>query len=184
MKYSDLTLAKIRLYYASNYLYSKGKSHVQIVSLLTYKGFDKELVIEIADQAMVDLWRKVFNQAQELIAAGKTYDEVLEEVSGIIPDHEVTHFIIDSWYRIQTLYIDNLIESRSNIDEGFTYFAISFLGLIAVIYFNASLPVKAIWTISTIGTLMKLIYGLLQKKDSSKLEEILRKDYAMFGELI
>jgi hypothetical protein len=184
MNYSDQTLTKIRLYYASNYLYSKGKSHPQIVTILVGKGFEKELATEIADQAMVDLWRKVYNQAQELFADGKTYDEVLEGVKDIVPDNEVTHFIIDSWYGIQTLYVDNLIESRSNIDEGLTYFIISLLGLIAVIYIGLSLVAKIIWAISTIGTLMMLIYGLIQKRDSKKLEEILKKDYSKFGKLI
>ena len=184
MNYSDLTYYKIKLYYASNFLYSKGKSHPQIVALLTDKGFDHDQVVEIADQAMVDLWRKVYNRAQELFALGKTYDEVLEDVKDTIPDIEVTHFIIDSWYSIQTLYIDNLIESRSNIEEGLTYFIISLLGLIAVTYIGSSWIVKAIWIISTIGTLMRFIYGIVQKSDSRKLEELLKKDYAKLGELI
>jgi tellurite resistance protein TehA-like permease len=82
------------------------------------------------------------------------------------------------------LYIDNLIESRSNIEEGLTYFIISLLGLIAVTYIGSSWIVKAIWIISTIGTLMRFIYGIVQKSESRKLEELLKKDYAKLGELI
>ncbi len=68
------------MYFAANLLYDRGKSHPPIVSTLSEIFPDHTLVQLIAEQAMKDEWREVFNAIQKLTSEGKSYGEIVVEV--------------------------------------------------------------------------------------------------------
>ena len=184
MIYSERLRSKVRLYFAANYLYSKGKSHPQVVAMLNEEYEDEALVLEMADQAMTDEWRKVYNTVQELTAQGNTYGETINKISVMLDDTEVIQFITDSWYAVETVYMENYIESQENIIEGAKYLIISTIGLVAVIYFKASYFSIIIWSLSTFVALAIWLHGRYQRRLSAQLEKILKEDYTQFGKKI
>ncbi len=145
---------------------------------------DEALVLEIADQAMTDEWRKVFNTIQELTAQGNTYGGIIDKVSVMLDDTEVIQFIADSWYAVETVYMENYIESQENIIEGAKYLIISIIGLVAVIYFNASVFSIIIWSVSAFIALALWLHGRYQRRLSAQLEKILKEDYTRLGKII
>ncbi len=117
-EYSETAKRKIGLYFASNYLYGLGKSHPQVFETLSQFEEDKELLLSVVDDAMIDKWREIFNESQRLTSLGKTYQEIFEIVKTKNADPEIVHFICTTWYSVQTAYVENAIESGSNISEG------------------------------------------------------------------
>lgn len=184
MKYSETLMEKVRLYYAANYLYSRALSHPQVVKVLSEFNSNIDLVTEIADQAMTDKWRKVLNKVQELTSQGVFYSEIVGRVEGMIDDPELIHFITNSWYAVETLYMENFIESKSNLLDGRKILIISTVGLVAVVYFNASIFTIFIWSLGVIVGLSVWLQGRYQRRLSVQVEKILKKDYWKFEELI
>jgi hypothetical protein len=182
--YSDLTNRKIQLYFGSNYLFDRGLSHPQVVEILSEHEEDLRLLSSVVDQAQVDLWRKIFNEAQRLLAEGKTYQEVISQVSSVGVDAEIVEFICNTWYNVKALYAENTIESQTNIWEGIQWVVICSIGAILVFYFNASLFSKIIWSIGLLTALITWIYGLKQKRLAKELKKILEEDYSKFDKLI
>ena len=183
-EYSELTKRKIQLYFASNYLFERGKSHPQVVEILSDCEEDPGLLSSIVDQAQVDLWRKIFNEAQQLLAEGKTYPEVISKVKSVGVDDEVVDFICNTWYNVKASYAENAIESQANISEGIQWVVICSIGAILVFYFNASLFHKVIWSVGLLAALVTWAYGLKQKKLAKELKKILEDDYSKFDKLI
>ncbi len=183
-EYSELTKNKIQLYFASNYLFEHGKSHPQVVEILSDYEPNTDLLVDIVDQAMQDKWRKIYNEAQRLFSENKTYQEVFDLVSQGESDHEIVHFICDSWYRVKTFYVENLVESRTNILEGIQWVIICTLGVVAVFYFKTFWVSKIVWIAGLVAALITWIYGLQQKKLANGVKKILEEDYSKLERLI
>lgn len=176
MEYTELTKHKIRLYYAALYMFDRGYSHPQVVKELS-EYYEQDIVLPITDQAMGDLWRTIFHRVQDLTALGQNVEQIRQEVSGMLDDPEILHYIINTWYNVQTLYIDQELESQTNIIEGAKYFIFSLIGLVVVVYFNASIYHRVIWAVVTVASLGMYLFGLYQKRLAKKVREILDKDY-------
>ena len=183
-EYSELTKRKIQLYFGANYLYARGKSHPQVVTLLAEFEDDRELLVSIADAAMADKWRTIFNETQRLISIGNNYKEVVAKVSPMESDPEIVNFICNIWYNVQSLYAESEIESPTNIWEGIQWTLICSMGLVAMFYFNSSLFSKIVWSFGLIAALITWLYGLRQKKLTKEIKKILEEDYSKFGGLI
>jgi Flp pilus assembly protein TadB len=183
-QYSELTHRKIKLYFAANYLFSQGKSHPQAIEILSEYEPDPQLLESMVDAAMTDHWRTIFNEVQRLTSQGKTYHEIFEEVKTLEADEEIVHLICNVWYRVQTLYMENTVESGANISEGIQWVIISAIGLVVVFCFNWSVFSKVIWGLAFVAALITWLYGLRQKKEAARLKRILETDYVHFTELI
>lgn len=183
-EYSEVTKQKIRLYFAANYLFDRGKSHPQVVEILSQYDGNNELLVSVVDAAMVDHWRKIFNDTQRLISEGKIYQEVFDHAKSMENDEEIIHFICNTWYRVQTLYIENVIESRTNLWDGTKWLGICSIGLVAAVYLNFSLVAKIIWGLGLFAALITWLYGLQQKNLAKGLKKILEEDYTKFEKLI
>lgn len=181
--YSDRTQRKIQLYYAANYLFEQGKSHPRVINILSKYESDIGLLTEMADQAMEDKWRKIFNETQRLFSEGKTYGEVVDKVSHMETDEEILHFICNSWYRVKTLYIDHLIDAPTNITEGIEGVAFCSIGVCAVFYFDAFLLSKIAWVVGLLASLVTWLYGLQQKRSINGLRKIIEEDYDQLANL-
>ena len=183
-EYSEQAKRKIQLYFAANYLYARGKSHPQVVEMLSEFEKDRNFIVDVADAAMYDKWRLIFNEIQRLISLEYNYDQVINVVSSMESDREILHFIYNLWYNIQAIYAEHTIESPTNIFEGIQGFIICSTGLAAMICFDASLFSKIIWSIGAVAALITWIYGLHQKKLAREIRVILEKDYTKFNKLI
>ena len=176
MEYTELTKHKIQLYYAALYLFDHGYSHPQVVKALS-EFYEQDIVLPVTDQAMVDLWRTIFNRVQELTALGYNVELIRQDVSGLLDDPEILHYIINRWYSVQTFYIDQELESQTNLTEGSKYFILSLIGTVAVFYFKASIYHRVIWTFVTVASLGMYLFGLYQKRLAKKVRRILDTDY-------
>lgn len=183
-EYSDTTIRKIQLYFAANYLYDRQMSHPQVVETLSGYESDRGLLVEIADQAMKDDWRKILNKAQQLFAENNTYQEVYDKVKPADFDPEIVHFICKIWYQTKVRYVDYLIDSHTNIREGSQWVIISAMGIMAMFYFNASWLSKIIWSLAFLISAASWYYGLHQKKMANALKKILEEDFTKFDKLI
>jgi hypothetical protein len=112
------------------------------------------------------------------------YHEIFDAVQSVEPDQEIVHFICNSWYRVQTIYMENFVESGANISEGIQWLVISAIGLIAVFYFKWSLASKIIWGLAFVAALITWLYGLKQQRLARGLKRILEMDYGEFDKLI
>ena len=184
MKYSENTHKKVRLYFACNYLYAKGKSHPQIVEILSEHEEDHDLIIAMADAAQFDKWRVIFNKVQELTSKGLKYSEIREQVRPMEEDPEVVDFICNVWYQVKIEYVDNLLESEDNIIVGLKWVIISSVILGALFVIGASIYTKIFWTIILLISMATWIYGVKQRKITRELEHILTFDYAKFEKVI
>lgn len=184
MEYSELTTRKIQLYFACNYLYAKGKSHPQVIEILTVHEPDLELLTHIADAAAVDRWRSIFNEAQRLTSLGKNFEEIVDAVKSMEPDPEIIHFICDLWYGVQAMYAENVIESPTHIRTGITITIVCSLGFAFMLITNASIFSRIIWGLGILPGLITLAYGLNQRKLAKEIKVILEKDYTKFGKAI
>ncbi len=184
MKYSDDTIRKVRLYYASNFLYDQGKSHPQIVQILSEHEDNHDLIVAMADAAQFDTWRIIFNKVQELTSEGLTYHEILEQVRPMEKDPEIVYFICNVWYEVKIDYVDNLLESQDNIFVGIKWVIISsaILGLFFLI--GSSIFTKIFWSLILFISIATWIYGIKQRKIARKLEYILHYDFEKFERLI
>ena len=139
--------------------------------------YEQDIVLPVTDQAMVDLWRTIFNRVQELTALGYNVEMIRQDVSGLLDDPEILHYIINRWYSVQTFYIDHELESQTNLTEGSKYFILSLIGTVAVFYFKASIYHRVIWTFVTVAPLGMYLFGLYQKRLAKKVRRILDTDY-------
>jgi len=183
-EYGSLTNRKIQLYFACNYLYAKSKSHPQVIEILSAYEPDLELLTHIADAAAVDRWRVIFNEAQRLTSLGKNFEEIVDAVKSMEPDPEIIHFICNTWYGVQAMYAENVIESPTHIRTGITITIICSLGFAFMLITNASNFSKIIWGLGILPGLITLAYGLSQKKLAKGLKDVLEKDYTQFGKII
>lgn len=183
-EYSDIAKRKIQLYFASNYLFEHGKSHPQVVEILSAHEDDQVLLTHVVDQAMKDKWREVFNEAQRLFSENKTYQEVIDRVSPLESDPEIIHFICEKWYVVKMLYADNFVESSTNIWEGIQGVIICTLGAAAVFYFNANIISKILWPVGLVVSMILWLYGLHQKKLAAAVRQIIEEDYAKLDKLV
>lgn len=95
---------KLQLYSAAMFLFSKGKSHPQIIRLLEEYEPDVVLLTVIVDKAMNDEWDKLYLEAQNLFAQGLIYDKVLQLISEKEPDEEIAKWICTEWYNLKSFY--------------------------------------------------------------------------------
>lgn len=184
MKYSEDTIQKIRLYFACNFLYDQGKSHPQIVQILSEHEDNHDLIIAIADAAQFDKWRVIFNKVQELTSEGLTYNEILELVKPTETDPEIVYFICNVWYGVKIDYVDNLLESEDNIFVGLKWVVISSVILGAFFLIGSSVFTKTFWALILFISIATWIYGIKQRKLARQLEHILNYDFAKFEKLI
>ena len=183
-QYSELTKRKIQLYFACNYLYSLGKSHPQVVEVLSEYEPNNELLSSIANAAGNDQWRIIFNESQRLTSLGKNYQEIFDAVKPMESDPEVVHFICETWYGVQSMYAENIIEGPTHIQSGIKMIIASSLGLILMFSINSSLLAKMLWSIGLILGLFLWLYGRHQINLGKGLKDILEKDYTQLGKLI
>ncbi len=184
MEYSENALHEIRLYFACNFLYKQGRSHPQVVETLSEYEEDHKLVVSVADKAQIDLWRSILNKFQELTSEGLQYDEILKRVGSMEEDPEILDFICNIWYKVKTVYVDNLVESEGNLLLGMKWVSISALILITLYFIHASIVTKIIWYVMCFLSMAIWLYGARQKKVAHQLEQILKYDFSKFDKLI
>jgi len=184
IEYSEEALNKIQLYYASNFLYERGKSHPQVVEILSKYEDDRDLVVSIADKAQFDLWRIIFNKVQELTSQGLTYDEIHEQVKSMEEDPEIVDFICNIWYKVRLDYVDNFVESAGNVFLGMKWVIISSFVCLMLFLIKASIVSKVFWSLICLLSIATWLYGVRQKKLARKLEHILDYDFSKFDKLI
>ena len=182
-EYSDLTKRKVRLYFAANYLFAQGNSYPQVIEILSEHETDVNLLGSIVDAAMVDKWRKIFNDVQRLIAEGKNYQEVIDIVTPLENDPEIVRFICNTWFDVQAVYAENAIEFKTNIWDGIQWIVICALGLAAMFYFDRSLIGKIVWGLGLLGAIITRIYGMHQRRLATRLKKILEEDYFIFDKV-
>jgi ABC-type multidrug transport system fused ATPase/permease subunit len=184
MQYSEDTILKIRLYYACNFLYAQGKSHPQVVKILSEYVNDHDLIIAIADAAQFDKWRVVFNKVQQLVSEGLTYHEIRELVSSMKTDPQIVDFICNVWYEVKIFYVDNLLDSEDNIFVGLKWVIISSVILGILFLIGSSIFTKIFWSLVLFIAISTWIYGIKQRKLARQLNHILNYDFTKFGRLI
>lgn len=184
MNYSEETIRKVRLYYACNFLFNQGKSHPQIVEILTAYEDDPNLIKEMADAAQFDKWRTVFNTVQQLTAEGLSYDQILNRVRPMEKDPEIVAFICNSWYQFSIAYMDNFLEANDNIFEGSKWVILSAFLLAFLFVIGSSLLSKIFWSIFLFIAIATWIHGMQQKKLALRLQQILHYDFNKFDTLI
>lgn len=175
-KLEPKAIEKINLYLAAMYLYSIGKSHPQIVKILSEYSYDIELIVKIADKAMKDEWDKLYDKARLLFASGKMYEDVMKEIKMQEEDSDVAEFIVNKWDNFKTMQINSMIESPTNIAEGSKWVIISGLALIGIFVLGLSLIAKILWSIVFVGSLIQWILGIEQRKFANALKKIFESD--------
>ena len=183
-KYAETTYRKVRLYYAANHLFSLGRSHPQIVEILSDFENDPELLIPVVDAAMKDKWRDIFNETQRMTAEGRNFQEITASVSHLESDPEIVDFICNMWYRVQAVHAEHTIESGTNIFEGTKGMLMTALGLVFVFGFNLGVVAKIIWALSFLGALVVWLIGFQQRRISRETKFILEEDYMKYKNLI
>jgi len=167
---------KINLYVAAMYLYSQGKSHPQVVFLLSKICLDKVLLVKIADKAMKDEWDKLYEMAREMFASGLTYDKVLSEIKKKEEDSEVADLLVEKWYSIKTQQMEMIVEAPANIAEGMNWMLISGLALTILFVLSAGMISKILWSIVFVGSIIQWMLGIEQRKFSKKIEMLFQTD--------
>ncbi|MEZ5035211.1 MAG: hypothetical protein R2796_09505 [Chitinophagaceae bacterium] len=182
--YSPETVRKIQLYFACNFLYEQGKSHPQVVEILSEYEKDSKLLNKIADEAGIDLWRKIFNKVQRLTASGSNYETIFHTVKSMEPDPEIIHFICQTWYRVQTAYADYKIESQTHEKEGIKGIILSTFFAGGAFYFNAASFFKILFICGIVISILLILMAQRQDKIADQLKHILTEDYTKFEKLI
>ena len=176
IKLEPKAVEKISLYSAAMYLYSIGKSHPQIVEVLSEYCYDTSLIKVIADKAMTDEWDKLFDQARVLFASGEIYEDVIRKIKLLEEDKDVAEFIVKRWYSFKTEQINSIIESPGNIAEGSKWVIISGIGLMVVFILHFGLVAKILWSILLVGSLAQWILGIEQRKLANTIKKIFELD--------
>jgi hypothetical protein len=169
-KLDSKTIEKINLYTAAMYLYSKGKSHPQIIKILSEHSYNSLLVQQAVDKARTDEWDKLYEEARKLFTDGKTYDEVVKEIKLHEEDKDIVNFVVNRWYEYKTIKMSDIIDSKTNIMEGSLWAVISGIVLIIVFLLGLGIISKIIWSLVFIGSLFQWLSRFLQKNISNKLQ--------------
>ncbi len=167
---------KVNLYVAAMHLYSIGKSHPQVVEILSQYAYDTALITRIADKAMKDEWDKLYDKARVFFASGKTYEEVVKEIGLLEEDEDVAEFLVKQWYSFKTEQINSMIESPTNIAEGSKWVIISGIALIVVFLLQFGVVAKILWSIVLVGSFIQWIFGFEQRKLANMIKKIFETD--------
>lgn len=173
---SNQTARKIQLYTAAVFLFDKGKSHPQVVELLSEFEPNTELLVMIVDNAMHEKWDKLFIQANELFSLGMTYNEVLLKVIESEPDKEVAKFICEFWYEWKTKYMECLVEAPNNIFEGMKGIIFCSIGTVIIFLVNLGWIAKALWITALILSIIQWTVGIQQRRLSKQINELFSID--------
>lgn len=166
----------MQLYIAAFYLFERGKSHPQIVSLLTVLEPDTQLVSSLVDKAMHEEWDKLYLEAKRLFADGVSKDKVIEVFSKTEPDIEIVSWICEEWYELKFRYMECLNEGSINLFEGIKGIVICSIGLAFLFYAKFGWIAKAIWTVALIATLVQWLVGFEQRKIAKKIDNLFTSD--------
>ncbi len=160
---SGIGLKKLQLYFAALFLFEKGKSHPQIITMLEEYEPDLQLLTSVVDKAMYEEWDKLYLEANSLFSKGAKYDEVLGFISQKEPDKEVAAWICGEWYKLKTLYVDCLIDGRRNRFEGIKWVVVSGIGVFFFFYNGSSWITKTIWIIALFFSVLQWFVGMQQR---------------------
>lgn len=163
-------------------MYSKGLSYPQVVEALETKVTDKVLLESLAEKARNDAWNKIFTIVQEKTAAGATFGQITEEVAFMEEDPQIIDFICNTWYAVQTEYMENMVESPGHISEGIKGVVISSLMLFISFWAGWSILPKIVWSIIGLLSLYIWVYGIYQKSLAKQLDDIIKRDYSKYQE--
>jgi len=171
---SDAGKKKIKFYSAAIYLFNKGKSHPQIIELLSGLGMDPVALDSIVSKAMREDWDKLYEKARILFGESKTYSEVVEEISRKEEDPEIVKVICADWYAMKTLYIESIVEAPGNIREGMQWVIITGLAIPVTFWAGLSWFSKGIWIAAFVSSVIQWLMGLQQRKLANKINAMFR----------
>lgn len=169
---SEIAKRKVQLYTAAFYLFEVGKSHPQIIELLSEYEPDKELLELMVDKAMTEDWDKLFSATRQMLSEGRTYEDVIAKISKSESDLEIVRWICDSWYKWKEYYAECVIESPTNITEGSQWVIISAIVIVLLFMANTSLIPKILWGVVCLGAIIQWLLGIQQRKFSRQIEKI------------
>lgn len=158
---------KLQLYSAAVYLFNDGKSHPQIVKLLSGYENDTIFLTSIVDKAMREEWDELFEYSRQLFAEGKTYDEVIRRLSENESDQKVVAFVCDKWYEWKTELLEHVHEAPQNIMDG-SLWVLGCGAMVAIQFiYQWSLFSKIIWITGLIASLIQFLAGIAQRRVSN-----------------
>lgn len=163
---------KLQLYTSAFYLFEIGKSHPQIISILTQIEPDIQLLTSLVDKAMREEWDKLYLEARRLFSEGLPKDEIVKAISKMEPDIEIVAWICGEWYELKMLYMECLNEGKINVLEGMRWIIICAIGLAFLFYIQATWIAKSIWIIALIGAVIQWVLGMEQRKISRRIDKL------------
>jgi hypothetical protein len=165
---------KLQLYTAAVYLFNTGKSHPQIVRLLTEHEQDEAYLTSLVDKAMREEWDKLFEYSRQLFANGKTYDEVIRLMSEKEKDEELVIFLCNKWYEWKIELLEHINEAPKNIRNGLLWVIGCGIGLTLVFIYDRSWFSKIVWSLGFTVSLIQFVTGLIQRRTSKYIQAILQ----------
>lgn len=168
---SQETSKKLQLYNAAVFLFEKGRSHPQIIELLSKFESDRELLSLIVDNAMNEKWDNLYAQTQILFSEGRTYGEVLSVISLSESDEGIARWICGSWYEQKTRFMEALIDGQTNRNEGVLGMIVSSLGVIFMFYVNAGWIGKTLWITALVVSFLLWMVGRRQHTISRRIQK-------------
>ena len=171
---SEAGKEKIKFYAAATYLFNVGKSHPQIIELLSGFGMDPAELDNIVSKAMREDWDKLYEKARVLFGENKTYAEVVEEIARKEDDREIVEVICADWYEMKTLYMESIIEAPGNISEGMQWVIITGLAIPVTFWAGLSWFSKGIWLAAFVASVIQWLLGLQQRRLANKISAMFR----------
>ena len=161
---------QLQLYAAAAFLFSKGKSHPQIMDILSVHENNSGLLKMIVDYAMEDKWDKLYEQARELFALGRTCDEVFAVIAAQEEDQDVARWICGSWYEWKTHYMEMLIEGATNRAEGLQGMLVGTAVTALLFWMKAGWGPKALSIAATVVCFGLWAMGMYQRRMSKMID--------------
>ncbi len=175
-KPSENTKRKLHLYFAAVFLFNKGKSHPQVIEILSAFDSDNALVETIVDKAMHEEWDKLYEEGRQMFSNGMIYTDVVKVIAEKESDQEIAMWICKTWYELKTMYMECLIESPTNIFEGLKGVIVCSLGTLLMFLIDSSLILKGIWIAALVFSLAQWIVGLQQRDISYRIKSLFALD--------
>lgn len=161
---------QLQLYTAATFLFSKGKSHPQIIEMLAVHESNPILLTRIVDYAMEEKWDKLYEQARELFALGGDYEEVCRMITAQEDDADIVRWICGSWYEWKTHYMEMLIEGATNRSEGLRGMLIGITATALMFWVKIGWGPKVVCITGTVLCFGLWVVGMHQRRMSALID--------------
>ena len=173
---------KIHFYIIALRLFDNGKSHPQIVEILS-EYTHTDIANVIADKAFREVWDKLHEKAAKRLAKGKLWNEVVEELSVGEPYKDVVEWLVNDIYlrNSEVSYAEDKFHKRFEI---WGYLLI--MGIIQLVRYLISPYNKAFFLICMGIGIVGLCWGIWDVFISKKNDIVFRKfaEYERFKSMI